>query len=46
MLFSTVLTFLIVPATYIVIALARERLGQREAAARPEPTSPAVIAGS
>jgi HAE1 family hydrophobic/amphiphilic exporter-1/multidrug efflux pump len=46
MLFSTLLTFLIVPATYIVIARARERFGSRVREARHEPTPPAAIAGS
>jgi multidrug efflux pump len=46
MLFSTVLTFLIVPATYIVIAQARERVGRRVPAPHPQPTPPAAIAGS
>jgi multidrug efflux pump len=46
MLFSTVLTFLIVPATYILIALARERIGRRVPAPRREPIPPAAIAGS
>jgi multidrug efflux pump subunit AcrB len=46
MLFSTVLTFLIVPATYVLIALARERIGRRVPAPRREPIPPAAIAGS
>ena len=46
MLFSTLLTFLIVPATYILIAHARERVGGRARAPHREPTPPAVIARS
>jgi hypothetical protein len=46
MLFSTVLTFLIVPATYILIAHARERVGGRVRAPLREPTPPAAVAGS
>jgi multidrug efflux pump len=45
MLFSTLLTFLIVPATYIVIAHARERFGSRVREAGRQPTPPAAIAG-
>jgi len=46
MLFSTVLTFLIVPATYILIARVRERSRGRVRAPQPEPVSPAAVAGS
>ncbi len=46
MLFSTVLTFLIVPATYIVIARARERVRGRVSEPRRDPTPPVAIAGS
>jgi multidrug efflux pump subunit AcrB len=46
MLFSTVLTFLIVPATYVLIARARERVGGRVREPQRQPTPPAVIAGT
>jgi multidrug efflux pump len=46
MLFSTALTFLVVPATYVLIERSRERLGRRVRAARSEPTGPAAVAGS
>jgi multidrug efflux pump len=46
MLFSTVLTFLIVPATYILIARVRERTRGRVRAPQPEPVPPAAVAGS
>ncbi len=43
MLFSTLLTFFIVPATYLVVARTRARLGRRSRAAGP---APAAVAGS
>ena len=43
MFFSTVLTFFIVPATYLIIERSRERLQQRRAARAPAPTP--VVAG-
>jgi multidrug efflux pump len=46
MLFSTLLTFFVVPATYVVIARARERLGRRVPAERPEGARPAAVPGS
>ena len=46
MLFSTVLTFLIVPATYILIARVRERAGGRVRAPERQPVPPAAVAGS
>jgi multidrug efflux pump len=46
MLFSTLLTFFVVPATYVVIAHARERLGRRVSAPRRESAGPAAVAGS
>jgi multidrug efflux pump len=46
MLFSTVLTFLIVPATYILIARVRERTRGRVRAPQPQPAPPAAVAGS
>jgi multidrug efflux pump len=46
MLFSTVLTFLIVPATYVLIASARERVGGRVHEPHRKPIPPAAIAGS
>jgi multidrug efflux pump len=46
MLFSTVLTFLIVPATYVLIARVRERARGRVRAPQREPVPPAAVAGS
>jgi multidrug efflux pump subunit AcrB len=46
MLFSTMLTFLIVPATYILIARLRERARGRVPAREPQPVPPAAVAGS
>jgi multidrug efflux pump len=46
MLFSTLLTFFIVPATYIVIERLRERVSGRVRGSRPEATTPAAVAGS
>ena len=43
MFFSTLLTFFIVPATYIVFARARERLRRPQRAAG---ATPAAVAGS
>jgi len=43
MLFSTLLTFFIVPATYLVVARSRARLGRR---ARAEGGEPAAVAGA
>ena len=43
MFFSTLLTFFIVPATYLVIERARERLGARRGSV--EAARPAVVAG-
>jgi multidrug efflux pump subunit AcrB len=42
MFFSTLLTFFIVPATYLIIERARERIRERRAAAR---ATPAVAGG-
>jgi multidrug efflux pump len=39
MLFSTVLTFFLVPATYVVVARARARLGRRAAPAQANESS-------
>jgi multidrug efflux pump len=47
MFFSTALTIFIVPATYLIIERARERVGRRRAAAAAEPAvaEPAVAGG-
>jgi len=46
MFFSTVLTFFIVPATYVLIESARVRVGGRAREARREANIPASVAGS
>jgi multidrug efflux pump len=43
--FSTLLTFFIVPATYVVVDRARARIRDRWGAARPEAPSPAAAGG-
>jgi hypothetical protein len=43
MFFSTVLTFFIVPATYLIVERTRERLQQRRT--EPEPSAAAAVAG-
>lgn len=45
MLFSTLLTFFVVPATYLVVDRARERIRARWGPARTEVPSPAPVAG-
>ena len=45
MFFSTLLTFFIVPATYLVIERARERV-RRRTPAEAEPSAAAVAGGS
>ncbi len=45
MFFSTLLTFFIVPASYVVVARLRERLGRSPGALESETASP-VVAGS
>jgi Cu/Ag efflux pump CusA len=46
MFFSTFLTFLIVPATYVLIEGARARVGSRVRKPRRDATSPATVAGA
>ena len=46
MFFSTLLTFFLVPATYVVIAQARERVRRGDRSVHGEATSPAVAGGS
>jgi multidrug efflux pump subunit AcrB len=46
MLFSTALTFFIVPATYVLIENARLRIRGRARAPRRETTTPATVAGA
>jgi multidrug efflux pump len=43
MFFSTVLTFFIVPATYLIVERTRERLQRRRT--EPEPSAAAAVAG-
>jgi multidrug efflux pump len=46
MFFSTLLTFFLVPATYVIIAQARERVRRGDRSVHGEATSPAVAGGS
>jgi multidrug efflux pump len=46
MLFSTALTFFVVPATYVLIERVRERLGRRVRDPRGDTPHPAAVAGS
>jgi multidrug efflux pump subunit AcrB len=46
MFFSTLLTFLIVPATYVLIEGARERIRSRAREPRREAVTPATVAGA
>jgi multidrug efflux pump len=46
MFFSTLLTFFLVPATYVVVARARERLSRGDASVQREAASAAPAGGS
>ncbi len=46
MFFSTVLTFFIVPATYVVLARTRDWMGKRVSSSEPEAAAPSAAAGS
>ena len=46
MFFSTVLTFFVVPATYVVVARARGWMGRRVSSSEPGATAPSAAAGS